>query len=351
MAVTVPTYVTRQQLAGALDVAPSAAAARELDRKIVEATAAVDQLCRRTFVPTTDTRSFDWPAPGHSSPSYRLWLDDDELISLTSVTAGGVAVSTGDVLLEPVNEGPPYDRLDLNMGTSTFWTIDDTWQRSIVVTGLWGGSSDAREAVGTLSEALDTSETDIDVSAATAAAAGVGDVLVVDSERMLVTGWSWATTGETASLTASMADRSITVADIGTYADGETLLIGGERILVVDRAGTTLTVDRAQGGTTLVAHTTATLFGARTLRVVRGSSGSTAASHSTGATIERQLYPALVSQLAFAEATVGWLQGRGGYSRSTQGAGESSRKAPTGTLEDLRDQCARAHRRYRWATV
>lgn len=350
MAVTVPTYVTRQRLAAALDVSPAAAGHRELDRCIVEGTQAVDTLCRRRFAPVQETRYFDWPAPGSSSPSYRLWLDEDEIITLDSITAGGIALDVDDVLPEPVNDGPPFDHLDLNLGTSAAFNVGATWQRAIMAVGLWGGGTDDRETVGTLAEALDTSETDIDVSADTAALTGVGDVLITGSERMLVTSWSWATTGVTPTLTADMTARSITGVTISAFADGELLLIGGERLRVIDRSGTTLTVDRCVDGTTLAAHTAATLFAARTLRVVRGSRGSTAAAHDSGATITRQEYPPLVQDLALAEAEVKWLQRRGGYARQ-QGAGDSARRPPSGTLEDLRAACRAEHGRFRWGAV
>lgn len=350
MALTLPCYVTRQKLAASLDVTPAAVGASSLDQACHVGSRAVETLCRRVFYPTLETRTFDWPPEEPGAPGYRLWLGPDEILSVTSATAAGVALTTADLLLEPATLGPPYDRIDVNIGTSTVWASDETWQRAISITGLWSGAPDDRETVGALNEALDASETAVDVTTATAAAVGVGDLLTIGSERMLVTGWSWATTGETASLTAVSSDQSVTVASIAAYSDEELLLLGGERIRVRDRSGTTLTVDRAVDGTTLAAHTTATLFAARTLTVVRGVLGSTAATHDTAATIQRQAWPALVEQLALAEAQVEWLQKRGGRAR-VQGGGSGAQKAPTGSIEDVRAQCAAEHRRIRQGAV
>jgi hypothetical protein len=348
MAVTEPCYVTRQQLAASLDITPSAVAAAELDRAIQEGSRAVDTLCRRRFYPVTETHRWDWPdVDRRGAPAYRLWLDQNDVVSLSAFTAAGVSILSS-VLLEP-DDGPPYTRLDIDASTSAVFSAGDTWQRSLVGTGLFGYRDD-RETIGALAEALDASETDIDVTAATAAAAGVGDVLVVDSERMLVTAWGWSDTTVNVTLTASMADQSITGVTISAFADGELLLAGGERMRVVDRSGTTLTVDRAVDGTTLAAHTTADLYAARTLRVTRGASGSTAATHDTAATIQRQLYPALVSKLALAEASLAWLMRRGGMS-AAQGSGTSARRAPSGSIEDVRAECRAEHGRYRQAAV
>lgn len=350
MPITRPTYVTRQALAAALDVAPSASANARLDRAIVEGSKAVETLTRRVFYPVRDTRYFDYPAPGRSAPAYRIWLGADELISVESVTVAGEAVDVADVLLEPVNDGPPYTHLDIDQSTGTAWQAGQTWQRAVAVLGLYAGGPDDRETIGATAEALDASETDIDVTAAAGTGAGIGDVIIVGTERMLVTSFGWLTTGATASLTASAADQSITVADITAYADGELLLLGGERLQIQDRAGTTITVERAVQGTTLAAHTTETLYAARTLRVVRGVSGSTAAAHDTAATIERQVYPPAVTALALAEAEVQLQQQAGGYARP-QGAGAGARPVASGTLEDVRARCEDEHRRWRQEAV
>src|SRR5688572_13185319 len=101
MAVTRPTYVTRQQLAAAMDVQPAAGAHTELDRVIVQASVAVDTLCRRRFYPETATRVLDWPSLERGTPTWRLWLGENELISLTSLTSAGTVLTLANLNLEP----------------------------------------------------------------------------------------------------------------------------------------------------------------------------------------------------------------------------------------------------------
>lgn len=346
MGVTRPTYVTRERLARALDVSPAAVAAAELDHAITSGSEAVDRLCRRRFYAELDTRTFDRSEPGETPAVQRLWLDDNEILSLVAVTSGGATIDTGDIVGGPTGaDSPPYAWLDIDLSSSASWDVGSTWQRAVSVRAWYAGAPDAPETVGALAETLDDSETGVDVTAATAAAVGVGDVLVVGSERMLVTARSWLDTTVNVTLAADYSAQSITGVTIADFADGETLLAGGERMRVQERFGTTVTVERGVDGTTLAAHTAADLYAARTLVVTRGALGTTAAAHSTAVAVARAVYPPLVESLALAEAEVVWLQRRGGYARP-QGTGAGARPVPSGTLGDERDRCAAAHRRW-----
>src|SRR5687767_14979645 len=103
-------YCTREQVSAALgDTARSATA---IDRATLAASREVERLTHRRFYPTTATRYFDWP-PRQQSESWRLWLDDDELISVSSITSGGIALS--DYFLEPANSGPPFTHIDVDL--------------------------------------------------------------------------------------------------------------------------------------------------------------------------------------------------------------------------------------------
>ncbi|PZT70197.1 hypothetical protein DN402_31760 [Streptomyces sp. SW4] len=103
------------------------------------------------------------------------------------------------------------------------------------------------------------------VDGRTSAAVGVGSVLRVGSERMLVTGRTMAATGQTlaADLTVQKKDVTVTVADASGFAVDETVLIDAERMLIVDIAGNTLIVERAVDGSVLAAHTTGAALYAR----------------------------------------------------------------------------------------
>jgi hypothetical protein len=117
--ITQPVYATREDVAAAADGKVSARADRRIDRALEQATESVDDLCNRRFAPTIATRFFDWPNGQYARP-WRLWLDASELISVTEVSSGGEVVDPATVLLEPNQYGPPYNQVQLDIGTT--WT-------------------------------------------------------------------------------------------------------------------------------------------------------------------------------------------------------------------------------------
>ncbi|PZT70196.1 hypothetical protein DN402_31755 [Streptomyces sp. SW4] len=137
-----PVYATREEVQRALDVEPTARSARQIDRALQSASRSVDALCHRRFFPWQGVRRFDWPDSQYR-PSWRLWLDDNELISLTSLTSGGQTIATGDVLLYPAG-GPPYNRIETSLGSSAAFGGGDTHQQDIAITGLWATGTTRR---------------------------------------------------------------------------------------------------------------------------------------------------------------------------------------------------------------
>jgi hypothetical protein len=137
--------------------------------------------------------------------------------------------------------------------------------------------------------------------------------------------------------TAKNNDQTLGVADGAEYSVGETLLLDSERLLVTDIAGNSLTVERAWDGTTLAAHTSATIYAPRQWTVVRGSQGSTAATHTNGTAILLSVVPSLVKDYALAEALVQLKNEPGAFAQS-QGSGPSKQGNIGGNLPDLRDQ-------------
>lgn len=340
-----PWYATREEVARTLDVKVTARSNAQIDRALAAASRSVEGLCHRRFYPETATRYFNWPN-AQRARSWRLWLDDSELISVTTLSSGGTTISASDFFLEPNRTGPPYRSIELDLDSSAAWGGGDTHQRDITITGLWGYRNDETTA-GTLAEALDASETAVDVDGDTAAAVGVGSVLRVDSERFLVTGRAQLDTGQNlgADLTATANGVTVAVTDGTAYAVDEVLLIDSERMLIVDIAGNNLTVKRAWDGSVLAAHTTgADIYAARTLTVERGALGTTAATHDSAATVYRWDPPAPVRELTVAEALNTLLQGQAGYAR-TAGTGETQRELSGRGLADLRQGVYRSHGR------
>jgi hypothetical protein len=330
-------YATREDVMRAMDVKLTARQARQIDRALESASRDVEDLCHRRFYPVQATRYFDWPNPQRAA-SWRLWLDDNELITLTTLTSGGTIIASTDYFLEPNRSGPPYNRLEIDLDSNAAYGGGDTHQRDIAITGLWGYRN-TETTVGTLTEALDATETGVDVNAAASAVLGVGSIIRVDSERMLVTGRQMADTGQNvggAGLTAQANSVTLTVADGTAFAVDEILLVESERLLIVDIAGNQLTVIRAWDGTVLAAHTAGVdIYAARTLTVQRGALGTTAATHSTSAPIVRWDPPGLVRDLVIAEVMNRVTNEQAGYLRTRRATGGLSSNDQALTAQDL----------------
>lgn len=336
MAISTPCYCTREDVKAALDLKETSRSNTLVDNAIESASRSIENLTNRRFYPQDATRKFDWPNYQRARP-WRLWLNQNDLISLTAVTSGGVAIPTASVFLEPVNDSPPSTYIELDLSTTASFAIGPTFQRSLALTGTWGYSAVTAPAgalgaamtdtTGTLAQVTDSSQV------------GVGSVIVVGTERMLVADRAMVSTAQTQQgagvSTAANNDVSLAVTDGTKYFVGETLLLDSERMLVVDIASNTLTVKRAWDGSVLATHSGATIFAPRNLTVTRGALGTTAATHLISAGISRYVYPAPVVELAVAEAENTLLQKTSGYAR-TVGEGDNLRLASGAGLADIR---------------
>lgn len=343
---TRPFYVTREEVKAELDVRETARSNARVDRAIEAACETVEGCLHRIFYPELDTRSFPYPGPQYARP-WRLWLDANEVISVTSLSSGGTTIASTDYFLEPNEYGPPYNRVEIDLDSSAAFGGGDTHQRNITITGLFGHSNN-ETTLGATTEALDASETGVDVDAATSAEVGVGSLLRIDSERLIVTSRANLDTGQTlggSGLTNQNNAVTVAVQSGAAFAAGESILIDSERMLIEDVAGNNLTVRRAWDGSTIAAHSVgATIYAPRTLTVTRGALGTTAATHLTAATVYRWDPPAAVRQLTLAEAVNDLLQGRAGYAR-TAGAGENEREMTGRGLDALRKRVYVSHGR------
>ncbi len=335
-------YTSREAVMDALDVKASAYTSAQIDRAIDSGAEGVDSLCRRSFPPILATKSFPYPNV-RQNEAWTLWLDANTLISLTSLVSGGVTVPAAGYYLEPNEYGPPYDRIEINRGSSYAFSGGSSGpQRSNVVTGLFGYTNDEADE-GTLAAGIASAS----VTTMTASKPiGVGRVLRIDSERLIVTEKSFITSGQTVltPLTANLNNQTLSVTDGTQFQLRESLLIDAERVLVVDIAGNNLIIKRAQQGTTLAAHTSSTIYWGRSLTVTRGALGTTAGTHSIGASVVRWKPPALVEQLNIAYALDRGLQESAGYSR-TVGSGDNVRNASGRGIRELESNVLSAHGR------
>ena len=338
-----PSYANAAELRAAASIDTTPDADRAIVRALDAASREVEKLCRgRKFYPRTETRVLDWHDPGGQNINNRkLWLNAQDVNELaqdpTSVAINGTAV-TG-VTAGPEFDGPPYQWLELDYGTSTtFSTGDSSHQNVVSVAGVFGFLNEV-SAGATTAAISTTTETSVSVNGA-AARIDAGDAIRIGNEWMLVQGRAWADTGENllAALTSDSEDTTIAVADGTTYTIGEDLLIGTERFLIVDIAGNNLVVRRRQNATRLAAHSIgADIYARRTLTVERGQLGPAATTHSTAAGILVHLAPAQIRTLTLAEAMSILAQEAGGWAR-TIGGGEAEREARGKGLGDLRTQ-------------
>lgn len=334
MTITRPVYCTREDVKGSMDSKETARNNSVVDDAIIGATESVEALLKRRFYPEFGTWYFDWPRPRISRAGH-VWLDMDELISVTSVTSGGVTIPATDYFLEPANEGPPYTRLRIDQDSSASLSAGRNYQRSLVIVGVRGATANSAPA-GALAEALDADETAVNVSGPIGI--GVGSILLVGTEYMIVGERFTLTSGQTlgTNLTALASADSVTVSDGSAFSSLEVITIDSERMLVVGVTGNVLTVRRAWDGTTLTTHTSgATIYAARTLTVTRGALGTVATTHADGALVRAHLVPALVRALTKAEAR--------GIITDEQMGGQS--KTQVAQLDALRARTRAAHGR------
>jgi hypothetical protein len=337
-------YATREMVMGAPDVKETAYAAPEIDRALGSASEVVEKETHRRFYPRLGVEGFDWPQP--YSRSWRLWLDGREVISVDSIVSGGVALAEDEFLLRRSDgrDEPPYTHIEIDLSRGGAWSAGSTHQNAIQITGLWGYRNDEKPAGALAAAITTTAQTQITVS--NAAAIGVGSLIRIDDERMIVTEKRLTDTGQDlgTSLTASGADVIFAIDDASGFTPREVILVDAERMLIVDIAGNNLIVKRAVDGSTLAAHSTADIYALRSLTVERGVLGTTAATHLNAAPIARHEPPSLVRDLTIALALNQPLQESSGYAR-TSGSGENAREFAGRSLAQLRRDCVEAHGR------
>lgn len=317
-------YTTREVVKAAMDSKESARNNAQIDRAIESASRTTESLLNRIFYPLTTTKYFDWPNLQYARP-WRLWVEQHDIISITTLVAGGITISASDYFLEPVNDGPPYTHLEIDLDSSASFAAGATPQRAIAITGVFGFSVDSADA-GTLAANISsTSATTCNVS--NSAVIGVGSIIKIDSERMLVTEKSMLTTGQTLQtpLTAQNSNVTVAVTTGSSYNIGEVILLDSERMLVLDISGNNLTVIRAWDGSPLAAHTGSTIYAPRTLSITRAALGTTAATHTSSTAITKHVVPGPVEALTVAYALNQLYQENSGYAR-VAGSGENAKE-------------------------
>lgn len=333
-------YVTREAVKAALDIKDTARNNAEVDRCIASATDQVTGLLRRRFDPWTGTLRFDSPRGDI------LWFDTRSLVRPDSIIIDGTTQELTDFSVTPY-DGPPWGGIRATAGGTATLRAGGAGDLPIAITGLWGYDL-VEVSAGLTVEALDASETGIDLTGAASAVVGVGSVIRIDSERMTVTARSLLSTGVTlsANVSVSKSDTALSVSSGAGVSAGETVTVNAERMLVHDVAGNTLLVARAVDGSALSAHLSgATLYAGRTVTVTRGALGTTAATHVDASTVHVWQPPALVGELALAYTLTALGQGQSGYARTT-GSGESERESSGRGLRQIQADAVKTYKRW-----
>ena len=344
-------YCTREDVQRALDATPTARSTQQIDRVIGQVSRQLEDDLGRIFYPLLTTRKFDWPQlPTVGSYPWRMWLNQYELISATTVTSGGKVIPASGYLLEPVNDGPPYNRIEVNLGTSAAFSSGPTWQQSLVIAGLFG-YDDVQTSAGALATAMsDTTTARLDLT--DSSQVGVGSILVCEAERGRVVARQQLDTLQdlTGNIDAKAATVAVPITDGTKVSQWEVITVGTERMLVTDVIGNTLTVRRAWDGTVLAAHSSgdSVFAGRRMVLGQRGDFGSTAATH-TGATavgVQR----IVVRSLAVAEALNVLIGEEAGMQRRT-GSGDSQSDVGPSLMDIRAEALNRWGRSARFRTI
>lgn len=343
-------YCTREQVQRALDIKVTARNNQQIDRAIRSAARDIDGQMNRVFYPADVTYYFDWPNFQYAYP-WRIWFDQCELAAIpTAVTSGGVTIPLSACNFEPANSGPPYTYMELRRDQSYSFGVGSTPQRDVAITGTWAGCPAAVDPAGQLAAAV-SSTTATSVTVSDGSLVGVGDLLIVDSERMLVTDRASNDTGQTlvsGATTANPGDNALTIPDGTQVHVDEVIQLDSERMLVYDITGNVATVKRAWDGTVLATHNAgAHVYAFRALTVRRGMLGTTAATHTSASACSIHRVPALIKDLSVAEAVNRILQEIAGYARtmpSDSGNGKAV-QARLDALNDLRSRAYTAHGR------
>jgi hypothetical protein len=339
-------YVSREAVKRALDIKETARNNARIDACIESASRSVEGFLHRRFYPELDTRYFDWPNQQRAR-SWRLWLDFNEMASITALVSGGVTLAPSEYFLRRADDldEAPYDHIEIDLSAGGAFQSGSTHQRAIAATGVFIGCPVTEVPAGALAEALDDSETAVNVT--NAALVEVGHIIKAGSERMIVTGKSMLDTGQNIAgdVAKSQNAELVAVADGTAYFAGEVILVDAERMLILDVAGNNLIVKRAWDGSTLAAHTTgADIYAARTLTVQRGALGTTAATHSDTTALVRFFVPGLVEELALAYTLTALGQGQASYAR-TVGSGDNERESSGRGLSQIKADALAAHGR------
>ncbi len=345
-------YATREKVASGLQITQKAYANPELDDAISASSRVAEEITHRRFYPETRVIEVDWP--NHSfSPTWEIWLDDNEMVSITELKAGGDIIPLANVNLRRFDDKrePPYQRIEIDLSSASALHSGTTFQRAIQITGVFGFSvTDTSFTDGELGATIDANIKLITINPlvnSRTLGVGVGSLLLIENEYLVITERQMVDTGinTAGAITDSKSVTVVPVTDGSRFAFKELILIDGEFMQVDNVAGNNLIVSRAFDGSVLASHGSGTdVFAGRSFTVARGALGSTAIGHNINTAVTAHRYPKLVTELVIAEAITFLEQKAAAYAR-TVGAGNNLRETSGAGLEAIRARLNAAYGR------
>lgn len=286
-----------------------------VDQQIDATSRKIEKECGgRIFIPKTQTRLFRWPPELRADRSTILWLDFD-LLSVSAILAQAqdlTPVAVSSYFLEPVNQ-PPYNRIEIDLSSSSYFGSGATPQRSISVAGSWGYTN-ATKSGGTCVSGLSSSASAVSMVCSNGFLIEVGNMLLIESEQVFVSDKTGAILGSiqlsSGATTQDMADNVVTTNSAHGVNAREVIRFDSEEMFVIAvPSTTTLSVIRAWNKTTLATHSAATaLHVFRTLTIVRAQNGTTAATHADTTAVSVYTPPSDIVSLCIADVLASMQQ-------------------------------------------
>lgn len=293
-----------------------------IDSYLESASADIERDLKRRFIPEMVTKDYRWPRIRSWTYPQVLYLEDDDLLAVTLLEAKAqdaspMIIPATDYFLEPVNLGPPYSRIEIDLSSTSAFEAGDTPQRSLAVTGRWAASEQTRTA-GAVRSAGGVNASVTSLLCSDSSLIDVGDTLLIGSEAMFVSGVNSAAEEHgdllNGAITQDTAASTVTVDDGSRYQAGEVILVDSELMLIRSISANALTVMRAHDGSQIAAHADDTPVSVlRTLTVVRGVNGTTPATHALSDAISAYSPPGVITDLCKALALGHLKQGQSGW--------------------------------------
>lgn len=335
-------YITREVVQQALTSLSTAGNQARIDRCIQTASRDVEGLTHRRFYPWSGTRYKTWQI--NTGPTYKVWLDASEVVSVDELTVDGAVISSSDYFLEPQAYGPPYSSIELDRATASTFAGGEL-QRNIAIEGVFMGCELRESAAGTVATTVNDSITTLVVS--DGGLVGVGNILRIGTERVQVTEKRPVDTTQTINASLAAQNNVVTVSvDTGSaFNVGEIILIDAEKMRIDEITGNSLHVRRAFDGSVLATHASAAgVWVYRSLSIVRGVLGTVAAAHNSAAPILVFEPPSLVQELTLAYTLNNLEQGSNAYARQV-GSGDNQRESGGRGVRDIEKDCYRKYGR------